>query len=134
MMIPRTRIFADGARKPATGGDRLPTMETIDGRSAALEKVTQESRTHQDRRQAFVFLLNEVKNESDRKIEVVFWEYRFPRSPHLPIVVRRQFLCGEPVSARAVDGTLRRKHTSAERLISAGASQRAAKKYSTKKC
>jgi hypothetical protein len=69
-------------------------MYATDGRSAAIEKSVQESRTPKaEPRDGFAYRVK-VKNSAAKVVEIVFWEYRFydPANPEL--VARRQFLCG----------------------------------------
>ena len=92
-VIPQNRTFARNARINDQAGVRDPNADTIDGRSAALEKNVQESRAKSERRDGFAYRVK-VKNSAAKIVEIVFWEYRFyePANPNL--VSRRQFLCG----------------------------------------
>jgi hypothetical protein len=75
------------------GGPRDPAAETIEGRSAALEKAVRESRAQQPKTiDGFSYNLK-LKNESSKGVEVVFWEYQFIDAATAD-VTRRQFLCG----------------------------------------
>lgn len=70
-----------------------PNDFTLDGRSAALEKVVQQSRKSKtDDQQGFTYSAN-VRNDSGRTAEVIFWEYRFTEVARPANVMRRQFLC-----------------------------------------
>lgn len=99
---PPAPSLAQSASRTAQRADRLndsgrprdPATETIEGRSASLEKLVRESRTPPRKLLDGFSYLIKVKNESSRQIEVVFWEYQFidPATPET--VVRRQFLCG----------------------------------------
>ena len=93
-MIPQNRNFARNARINDPAGVRDPNADTLDGRSAAIEKSVQESRAPKaEPRDGFAYRIK-VKNSSAKIAEIVFWEYRFydPANPNL--VARRQFLCG----------------------------------------
>ena len=94
--------LAQSASRTAQRADRLndngrprdPASDTIEGRSAVLEKIVRESRTPQPKAlEGFSYSLK-LKNESTKQVEVVFWEYQFidETTPNAP--VRRQFLCG----------------------------------------
>lgn len=88
----RTAQRAD--RLTDSGRPREPAADTIDGRSAALEKLVRESRTQQPKAlEGFSYSLK-LKNESPKQVEVVFWEYQFIDDSNPNTVVRRQFLCG----------------------------------------
>lgn len=93
-MIPQNRNFARNARINDPAGVRDPNADSLDGRSAAIEKSVQESRAPKaEPRDGFAYRIK-VKNSSAKIAEIVFWEYRFydPANPNL--VARRQFLCG----------------------------------------
>jgi len=70
-----------------------PNEGTIETRSAALDKAVQESRaTKIDDVVGYNYTAN-VRNDSGKTIEVVFWEYRFAEIAKPANVVRRQFVC-----------------------------------------
>jgi hypothetical protein len=88
----RTAQRAD--RITDSGRPRDPAADTIEGRSAALEKMVRESRTQQPKSlEGFSYTLK-LKNESTKQVEVVFWEYQFIDHTNPTSLVRRQFLCG----------------------------------------
>ena len=93
-MIPQNRNFARNARVNDPQGVRDPNADTLDGRSAALEKSVAESRAPQTKTMDGFAYRIKVKNESANIVEIVFWEYQFqdPAQPNL--IARRQFLCG----------------------------------------
>jgi hypothetical protein len=99
-LIPENKNFQRNARENLPKGALDPNERTVDGRSAALEKITQEARAPKTDDKVLYFYSMKMKNESDRKIDVVFWEYRFTEIAAPANVVRRQFLCGAPVKAR----------------------------------
>lgn len=93
-MIPANRNFERNRRINDPAGVRDPNLDTLDGRSAQMEKNVQESRTPQAAtRDGFAFQVK-IHNKSDKVLEILFWEYQFkdPADPNL--VSRRQFLCG----------------------------------------
>jgi hypothetical protein len=74
-------------------GARDPNEDTIDGRSAAIEKIVQESRTPRTKvTDGFAYLVK-VQNASSKVIEFLFWEYQFIDPSNPANVTRRQFLC-----------------------------------------
>ena len=76
---------------------RDPNEDTIDGRSAALEKIVQESRTPNAKTvDAFAYMVR-IQNTSKKAIEILFWEYQFVDPSNPANVARRQFLCGANV-------------------------------------
>ena len=98
-MIPQNRNFARNARANDPNGVRDPNSDTLDGRSAALEKSVAESRAPQSKVMEGYSYRIKVQNASTKLAEVVFWEYRFidPANPEL--IARRQFLCGVNIAA-----------------------------------
>ncbi len=90
-MISANRNFERNRRANASHGERDPNKETLDGRSAALEKSMVEARARKPL-SGFAFSAK-IKNESPRTIDVLFWEYQF-QDPGSDAVARRQFLCG----------------------------------------
>jgi hypothetical protein len=98
-MIPQNRIFARNARVNDPQGVRDPNEDTLDGRSAALEKSVAESRAPQPKPMDGYAYRIKVRNSGPKLIEVVFWEYQFhdPANPNL--VARRQFLCDANIGA-----------------------------------
>lgn len=93
-MIPQNRNFARNARINDPQGVRDPNADTLDGRSAALEKSVQESRTTKPKAtDGFAFRIK-VKNAGEKVVEIVFWEYQFHDPADPKLVARRQFLCG----------------------------------------
>lgn len=98
-MIPQNRTFARNARVNDPQGVRDPNQDTLDGRSAALEKSVAESRQPRSKTMDGFLYRIKVQNVSTKVAEIVFWEYRFldPANPQL--VARRQFLCGVSILA-----------------------------------
>ena len=93
-MIPENKNYPRNARINLPVGARDPNEDTIDGRSAALEKIVQESRTPQTKPvDGFAFRVK-VQNQSTKAVEIIFWEYQFIDTANPAAVTRRQFLCG----------------------------------------
>ena len=91
-MIAANKNFERQRRGNAQAGERDPNADTLDGRSAELEKMVQQSRTPPDI-EGFVYKVK-VQNPGAKTIDVLFWEYEFidPIDPQTK--ARRQFLCG----------------------------------------
>ncbi len=98
-MIPQNRIFARTARVNDPAGARDPNADTLDGRSAALEKSVAESRAPKPRPMDGYAYHIKVQNASKRLVEVVFWEYQFQDPATPDVLTRRQFLCGVSIPA-----------------------------------
>lgn len=93
-MIPENKNYPRNARINLPAGARDPNEDTIDGRSAAIEKIVQEARKPQSKPvDGFSFQVK-VQNTSAKVVEIMFWEYQFIDSANPASVTRRQFLCG----------------------------------------
>ena len=94
-MIPANRNFQRNARINDPVGARDPNADSIDGRSAAIEKNVQEARTPKAKPvDGFAYRVKLRNAGEKRVVEVVFWEYQFAEAANPANVVRRQFLCG----------------------------------------
>jgi hypothetical protein len=71
-----------------------PNGDTVDARSAVLERNVQESRSSGAKAVDGFAYQAKVRNEGGKVIEVLFWEYQFIESANPTNVARRQFLCG----------------------------------------
>ena len=91
-MIPQNKNFERNRRANNSPGERDPNLDTIDGRSAALEKAVQESRSAKPV-DGFAYRAK-VHNASTKPIEIIFWEYQFKETAAGAPLLRRQFLCG----------------------------------------
>jgi hypothetical protein len=93
-MIPANKNVGRNLRANDPAGVRDPNADTIDGRSAALEKSVQESRAPQPKAvDGFAYRVK-IRNASAKVIEVMFWEYQFIDPSEPKTMARRQFLCG----------------------------------------
>lgn len=89
-----TKYFQRKAREERTDITIDPTESTITARSAAMDRAVQESRAPQlDDIRGYSYVA-EVRNDSGKTAEIVYWEYRFAEIAQPANVVRRQFLCG----------------------------------------
>ncbi|HZE70095.1 MAG TPA: hypothetical protein VE135_11300 [Pyrinomonadaceae bacterium] len=93
-MIPQNKNYQRNVRVNDPAGSRDPNLDTMDGRSAAMEKAVQESRTPQTKAVDGFAYKARVQNASSRVIEILFWEYQFTDASNPTAVTRRQFLCG----------------------------------------
>src|SRR5215217_4704296 len=98
-MIPQNRNFARNARINDPAGARDPNADTLDGRSAAMEKSVAESRAPKSQPLDGYAYRIKVQNATTKVIEVVFWEYQFHDPANPDLVARRQFLCGVNIPA-----------------------------------
>jgi hypothetical protein len=93
-MIPQNRNFARNARINDPQGVRDPNADTLDGRSAALDKSVADSRAPQTKTMDGFAYRIKVQNEGAKIVEIVFWEYQFQDPAQPDLIARRQFLCG----------------------------------------
>ena len=98
-MIPQNRNFARNSRINDPQGVRDPNADTLDGRSAALEKSVAESRASKGEPVDGYAYRIKVQNASTKIVEIVFWEYQFRDPANPDLVARRQFLCGVNIPA-----------------------------------
>jgi hypothetical protein len=91
-MIPQNKNFEKNRRANNSPGERDPNLDTVDGRSAALERAVSESRAAKPV-DGFAYQ-TKIHNASAKLIEIVFWEYQFTDPGDAAILTRRQFLCG----------------------------------------
>jgi hypothetical protein len=91
-MIPQNKNFEKNRRANTSPGERDPNLDTIDGRSAALEKAVQQSRGPKPV-DGYAYR-TKIHNASAKVIEVIFWEYQFKPLGTSATISRRQFLCG----------------------------------------
>jgi hypothetical protein len=90
-VIPANKIVERNRRADIPAGMRDPNLDTIDGRSAALEKSIQDSRSGKPA-DGFVYR-TKVHNAGTKGIETIFWEYQFIDPTNTTPTSRRQFLC-----------------------------------------
>jgi hypothetical protein len=90
-MIPANKINERSKREQIPAGMRDPNLDTIDGRSAAMEKNIQDSRSGKPI-DGFVYRAK-VHNTSTKGIETIFWEYQSIDPTNTIPTSRRQFLC-----------------------------------------
>lgn len=91
------RNFERNRRVNDPVGTPDPNAETIDGRSAALEKTVQESRAAKlPYVDGFIYQAK-IRNAGTDTIEILFWEYQFTEKANPANIMSRQFLCGVKV-------------------------------------
>jgi len=93
-MIPQNKNYQRNVRINDPVGARDPNLDTMDGRSAAMEKAVQESRAPQPKAVDGYSYKAKIQNTGSRIVDIVFWEYRFVDVSNPATVTRRQFLCG----------------------------------------
>ena len=93
-MTAANRNFERNRRINDPAGVRDPNADTLDGRSAAMEKSVQESRAPKRKEVEGYEYRVKFRNGGEKAIEVLFWEYQFTDTSNVANVARRQFLCG----------------------------------------
>jgi len=91
-MIGANKNFERQRRGNAPAGERDPNADSLDGRSAAMEKAVQDSRAPRPV-DGFAYRVK-VQNGGSKTIDVLFWEYEFIDPANPQAMARRQFLCG----------------------------------------
>jgi hypothetical protein len=90
-MISENKKYERDKRANDPAGARDPNADTVDARSAELERINQQAREPQPV-EGFTYQIR-VHNRSAKIIKDIFWEYRF-REIATPVhLSRRQFLC-----------------------------------------
>lgn len=92
-MIQENKIIERNAREQIPAGARDPNDETIDGRSAAIEKNVEEARAPKSKLVDGYEYRAKIQNAGKKVVEVVFWEYQFIEPSNPAAVTRRQFIC-----------------------------------------
>lgn len=92
-VIAENKKFQREARAQLSPGAIDPNTLTVDGRSEALEKITQESRTVQSAAVEGFTYHAKLRNQADAAIDVIFLEFQFTEIANPANRVRRQFLC-----------------------------------------
>jgi hypothetical protein len=93
-MNPANKINERNRRNSVPAGMRDPNEDTLDGRSAALDKVVRDSRSPKTETVEGYDYRVKVRNEGAKAVEVLFWEYQFEETANPSNLTRRQFLCG----------------------------------------
>jgi hypothetical protein len=74
-----------------------PGEMSLDGRRAALDKINQEARTPKPTDIDGYTYKASFKNDTQKQIRIIYWEYRFTERSNPANSVRRQFLCSASV-------------------------------------
>ncbi|MEO8650382.1 MAG: hypothetical protein ABI539_14555, partial [Acidobacteriota bacterium] len=92
-VISENKNFQRTAREQNNRSTTDVNDNTIDGRSAALEKINQQSRTvRMDPADGYTYRAL-IRNTLKTRIEVIFLEFQFTERKNPQNFVRRQFLC-----------------------------------------
>ena len=96
-MIPQNKLFERNRRANTSPGERDPNLDTLDGRSAAMEKAVQDSRAAKPV-DGFAYRVK-IHNATAKPIEIIFWEYQFKESAAAAPLLRR--VAGPAAATRA---------------------------------
>lgn len=80
-------------RVNAPAGERPPNADSLDERSAQLDRIVQESRAPKAKTVEGYAYRVKLQNAGTKVIDIVFWEYQFSEPSNPSTMVRRQFLC-----------------------------------------
>lgn len=92
-MTAADKNFARNRRINDPAGVRDPNADTLDARSAAMDKAVRDARKPSIEVEGYAYRLK-VQNAALKNIEVIFWEYQFEETANPSNLTRRQFLCG----------------------------------------
>ena len=95
-MITANKNFEKQKRINDPAGTRDPNADTLDGRSAELDRIVRESREGQPV-DGFTYSVK-VQNGSGKLTQTIFWEYRFLEAANPSNLTRRQFLCSAKIN------------------------------------
>ena len=93
-MTAANKNFERNRRINDPAGVRDPNIDTIDARSAAMERNVQEARAPKRKEVDGYEYRVKFRNAGEKAVEVLFWEYQFTETSNPSNVARRQFLCG----------------------------------------
>jgi hypothetical protein len=85
--------FARERRVNDPAGVRDPNADTLDARSAAMDKAVRAARTPPVEVEGYDYRVK-VQNATQKAVEVLYWEYQFEETANPSNLTRRQFLCG----------------------------------------
>jgi hypothetical protein len=98
-MTAANRNFERNRRINDPAGVRDPNADTLDSRSAAMDKAVREARSPKTVEvDGFAYKIK-VRNAGPKTVEVIFWEYQFEEAADPSNLARRQFLCGANIKA-----------------------------------
>jgi hypothetical protein len=96
-MTAADKNFARNRRINDPAGVRDPNADTLDARSAAMDKAVRESRAPKAEMVEGYTYRVKVQNPGAKAVEVLFWEYQFEETANPSNLTRRQFLCGAQI-------------------------------------
>lgn len=92
-MTSADKNFSRNRRINDPAGVRDPNADTLDARSAAMDKAVRDARGQTVEVEGYAYRVK-LQNASPKSVDVVFWEYQFEESANPANLTRRQFLCG----------------------------------------
>src|SRR5829696_3224230 len=93
-MTAADKNFSRGRRVNDPAGVRDPNADTLDARSAAMDKAVRDARAQAPEVVEGYAYRVKVQNAAQKNIDVIFWEYQFEETANPSNLTRRQFLCG----------------------------------------
>jgi hypothetical protein len=99
-MIAANKNFEKQRRINASAGERDPNQDSVDGRSAELERIVQQSREPEPV-SGFTYQVK-LQNSGSKPIQNIFWEYQFKEVANPANLARRQFLCSASIKPENV--------------------------------
>lgn len=76
-----------------------PNEQTVDGRSAQLQRMSNEAQApNYDAKTGYSYAAN-IKNDTEKTVVTIFWEYRFTEIATPTNVTSRHFICGVKIKS-----------------------------------
>ena len=92
-MIPANKNFERNRRINDPAGVRDPNADTLDARSAAMDKAVRDARGKSVEVEGYAYRVK-LQNPAQKNVDIIFWEYQFEETANPSNLTRRQFLCG----------------------------------------
>lgn len=96
-MTPADKNFARNRRVNDPAGVRDPNADTLDARSAAMDKAVRDARAPKGEIVEGYDYRVKIQNASQKNVDVIYWEYQFEETANPSNLTRRQFLCGAQI-------------------------------------
>jgi hypothetical protein len=96
-MTPADKNFARNRRINDPAGVRDPNADTLDSRSAAMDKAVRDARSQSPNVVEGYDYRVKVQNATRKAVDIIFWEYQFEEAANPSNLTRRQFLCGAQI-------------------------------------
>jgi len=97
-MTPANKNYERNRRINGSAPERDPNLDTVDARSAALDKIMQESREPRPI-DGYTYRVR-FQNGGAKLTQTIYWEYQFKETANPANVSRRRFVCALKIKPR----------------------------------